>query len=125
MRWLNESLLLRGAGMTKQEIDKEIFKFDKNIKKCSREHWAYRLLLSFPVTGPFDSSEDLINKSKEYWSVETDRLSTMCRRAINNGIVKYGPRNKTRFLGSEIYDDGIAMALGCATLLGLVKRVKK
>ncbi len=107
--------------MKKEEIDAEIFKYEPNIKKHSDEHWAYRVLLSAIHLGPFASKKDFHERMSNYWGNWTGRVHRMCNRASRNSIILVG---RDQFLDSEIYGDGLGLALGCNCLMGHIKRTK-
>jgi hypothetical protein len=109
--------------MTKSEIDKEIKHFDKNVKKGTLEHWAYRALLTFPQIGPFKTRDEVVDKTLKFWGQDEGPLSTMCVRAWQNKVVRFGPRNQKKYLDGEIYEDGLGLALGACVLSGLMNRV--
>lgn len=111
--------------MTQKQIDKEIKRFEKNLDE--KGLWAYRLLITFVEVGPFLKREDIDEKVLGYWdgNKKPRFLKTMITRAVNNRIVRYGPKKQTRFLDGEIYEDSIGLALGSCILHGYIKRVKK
>lgn len=115
--------------MTKKEIDAEIVKLEPGISRRSPEFWAYRTLFTLPLVGPFATEQDAVEKVRRFWRTGKDLVhlqNTMVRRACRNGVVRFGPKNREKFLAQDIYSgDVLGTTLGACILRGLVRRVKR
>ncbi len=115
--------------VTKESIDADISNFEPNINvgENEKELWGYRILLTAPFVGPFNTADEITDKICDFWETDRPDVKTMIRRSWMNRIIRYGKRYQEHFLDGEIYeDDGvIGLALGCAVLCGLIRREKE